>query len=60
MSRNSGSFFFLLTHAIIGALSGSFLALLEEVVFSTVLFEKENVLVCCKIGLLASTQNYGI
>ena len=44
MSQNSGSFFFfLLTHAIIGAFSGLFLGVPEEVAFSTVLFEKKAV-----------------
>ena len=33
--------FFLLTHAIIGAFGGLFLALPEEVVFSKVFFERE-------------------
>ena len=40
-------FFVLQTHAIIRTFSGSFLALPEEVIFSTVLFEKESFLVCC-------------
>ena len=42
-------FFFLLTHAIFGTFSSSFLTLPEVVDFSTVLFEKEGFLVCCKM-----------
>ena len=56
MSQNSGffarsfqAFFFSLTHAIIRAFSGLFLALPEDVVFSTVLYEKEGILVCSEI-----------
>ena len=45
MSQNSGYFravlFFSLTHAMIGVFSGLFLALPEEVLFSTILIEKE-------------------
>ena len=48
MSQISGSF--LLTLAQIGVFSGLLLALPEEVVFLTVLFEKESFLVCLGLG----------